>query len=92
MALKPVFQHRAVDLVQEPLVNLDNIVGPDSEDVPVVGGVVDLAEGEPILDDGRAQWIVVGTMCAASRSSRCASVHTAHLVSYASMTWLANTG
>ena len=49
-ALKPVQQHRPIVLVQNLSPNLDDVVGPDADKLPVEGGVVQLAEREPVLN------------------------------------------
>jgi hypothetical protein len=45
-------EHRAVDLVHEVSIDLHDVVGGDPEQLAVIGGVVDLAEAEPVRDDG----------------------------------------
>ena len=52
--LDAVLQHRAVDFGEDVFANVDAEVGGDAEDVEVVGGVVDLAEGEAVGDLGEA--------------------------------------
>ena len=49
--LKTMTKHLVfVDLGQDVLPDLDLEVGPDAEDVAVEGGVVDLAERQPVGD------------------------------------------
>jgi hypothetical protein len=43
-----VFQHRPVDLLQQVCPDLDDEVGPDPEDMTVVGRVMDLAESQAV--------------------------------------------
>src|SRR3712207_2659018 len=56
--LQPVLEHRAIDLFENVPTNVNNQVRPHTEDVSVVGGVVDLAERDPIRDD--RQSLLVG--------------------------------
>ncbi len=42
--LQTMAEHRAVDLVQQSVMYLDREVGPNTENVLVVGGVVNLAQ------------------------------------------------
>lgn len=48
--LQPVAEHRAVLLLEDVVPDLDHQVRPDAEDVPIEGGVVDLAQRNPIGD------------------------------------------
>ena len=47
--LQAVPQHRPIDFVQQSVMDLDNVVGPDAQYVLVVRGVVDLAERWPLV-------------------------------------------
>jgi hypothetical protein len=58
-ALESVFRHRPVDLVQQVGPDLDHQVGPDAEHVAVVGGVVDLAERQPVPHGGDSCFFTV---------------------------------
>ena len=64
--LQPVQQHRPILLVQDLSPNLDDVVGPDPDELPVEGGVVQLAERETILDSrlaaGLRVWNDVGSV------------------------------
>ncbi|MCI0458172.1 MAG: hypothetical protein L0Z62_14505 [Gemmataceae bacterium] len=56
-ALKPpkaVSQHRPVGLAEDVAADLGRQVGSDPQDEPVEGGVVQLAERQPVGDDGSA--------------------------------------
>ncbi|MGI8869592.1 MAG: hypothetical protein ACR2F6_12250 [Mycobacteriales bacterium] len=48
--LQAVAEHRSVDLIEQPVVDLDDEVGWDAADVAVVRRVVDLAEGQAVGD------------------------------------------
>jgi len=54
--LKTVPEHRAVALGKYPRMNLDDIVGPDTDNEVIEGSVVDLAERQPIGH----QWLPSG--------------------------------
>lgn len=49
--LQPVQQHRAVFFRKKRWPHLDHVGRRDGQEVPVVGRMVQLAEGEPIRDD-----------------------------------------
>ena len=51
MLLKAVGQHRSIRLCEDVATDLDQVVGPYAEDVGIEGGVMDLAEREPIGHD-----------------------------------------
>ena len=55
-----MFEHRAVDLAENILADVDQQVWRDAEDVRVVGRVMDLAKGEPVGDLGQAAVVVIG--------------------------------
>ena len=42
--LKPVFEHWAVGIFEKPLVDMNYVVGINSEEIAVVSSVVNLAE------------------------------------------------
>ena len=46
---QPVQKHRPVLFIQDLLPDLDDVVRPDTDELPIEGGVVQLAEREPIL-------------------------------------------
>jgi hypothetical protein len=48
--LETVSQHRSVDLVENVLAHLDDVVGPQADDLVVEGGVMDLAQREAVGD------------------------------------------
>ena len=52
--LEAVQQHRAIMLIKDVTADLDDAVRADSNEVLVVGGVVKLAEREPVRDGGLA--------------------------------------
>ena len=54
-----MLQHRPVDLLQQIRADLDDEIGPDTEDVAVVGGVMDLAEGQAIAHGGNTRLLTV---------------------------------
>lgn len=58
-ALEPVAQHGAVGLAPDVGPHLDPVVGPDADEVPVEGRVVQLAQGEPVVDHGLAAGLPV---------------------------------
>ncbi len=53
------FQRRGVALVRLEDPNLDDVVGPDTDELTVEGGVVQLTERETILDPRLAVWLRV---------------------------------
>ena len=57
--LNPVLEHRSIDLVQQPIVNMHHAIGVDAEKVAVVPEVVDGAEREAVDDGGTAKRIAV---------------------------------
>ena len=58
--LQAVQQHGSVDLMQESLMNLDHMVWPDSQDIVVVSGVVNLTQGQSIRHDRQTVRFGVG--------------------------------
>ena len=60
LLLQPVAERRAVLLLEHLPADVHRIIGADAEDVRVVGGVVDLAERQTVLDDRLAAIIRVG--------------------------------
>jgi len=52
--LEPLQEHGAVDLVEDVLADRNVQVGTDTEDVPVEGGMVQLAQGHAVRDHGLA--------------------------------------
>jgi hypothetical protein len=61
------------------LVDLNHEARGDPQEVPVEGGVVDLAQGHSVGDDGVATFLTVTDDMAASSNSTCRSRHTAQL-------------
>jgi hypothetical protein len=56
-ALKAVNQHWAVLLIENVLADLDDVVRPDPNYVPVEGGVVERAQREAVRDRWHAAWV-----------------------------------
>ena len=52
--LETVFEHGSVLLFQHVAVHLNDIIRADPDDLLVICGVVDLAQGKAVLDDGLA--------------------------------------
>lgn len=46
--LEAVQEHRSVLFVEDRLANLDRVVGPHGQEVPVIRGVVELAERQAV--------------------------------------------
>lgn len=59
--LEAVSKHRPIDLVEQTLVDPDFIVRGDSQQHSVIGGMVDLAQAQPVRHDG------ITTVCAVLR-------------------------
>lgn len=60
--LTPMEQHRAVRLVEDVASDLDDEVGPDSEEVPVECGVVCEQSASPLGTTGSPRGSPSGTM------------------------------
>jgi hypothetical protein len=67
--LQTVTEHRTVLLAKEPLVDVHDEIGRDAKEPAVIGRMVDLAEAQPVRDDGSPFSAESSMMCAASRSS-----------------------
>lgn len=89
--LKAVRQHRAVALLDHVTADLGDKVRPDSDDVAVVGGVMDLAQSQPVRND-RSAPVSVPMMCAVSSSSGWRSRQSAQDFLYALRTRSRNDG
>jgi hypothetical protein len=50
MLLEAVSQHRAIDLVEKPIVYLDDSIGANAEDVLIVGSMMNLAQWHAVWD------------------------------------------
>jgi hypothetical protein len=74
--LYAVSQHRAVDLAQNVLADLDDVARPYADDALVVRGVVDLAQRQAVGDD-RSPPSASAVMWAAASSSGCCSLQMA---------------
>ena len=59
-ALDPASEHPAVDLLEHVLPDVEGEVRTDAEDLVVEGGVVDLARGEAVRNDGLSVRLAVG--------------------------------
>jgi len=57
--LEPVFEHRAVNFVEQSLIDPDHEARGDPQEVPVEGCVVNLAQGHSIGYDGVATYLAV---------------------------------
>src|SRR5690554_5496931 len=53
-------QHWSVDFLQEIIPHHDLVIGCYSDEVPVIGGMVDFAERKAVVDHGLAAEITVG--------------------------------
>jgi hypothetical protein len=52
--LQPVEQHWTVFLLQDVTANLNDIIWPDTKELPVEGGMVQFAQGQAIGNHGIA--------------------------------------
>ena len=77
--LQAVAEHGTVVLLENPFAYVHRVVRADAQDVGVVGGVVDLAQRETVLNDRDAPTSASGMMWAASRNWVCPNRHTVHL-------------
>src|SRR5690606_19547196 len=59
-ALDAMAQHWSVDFLQEIIPHHDLVIGCYSDEVPVIGGMVDFAERKAVVDHGLAAEITVG--------------------------------
>jgi hypothetical protein len=58
--LQTVQQHRAVDLEEDVLPDLDRVVRPDAQEICIEGCVVKFAQGEAVGHNGSASRVPVG--------------------------------
>ena len=57
--LESVLEHWPIDLVEQPLVDPNHEARGDPQEVPIEGGVVDLAQGHSVGHDGLATFLTV---------------------------------
>lgn len=52
-------QHRAVGLSEQPPRDVDAVTGIDADQMRIEGGVVDLGQGHPVLDNRLTQQFIL---------------------------------
>lgn len=58
--LESILQHRPIYFAQDVQAHLDDQIRADTQDVPIEGSMVQLAESEAIGDDGLALGVTIG--------------------------------
>ena len=59
-SLETVLEHRAINLLEHVQTDFDLVVGPDTKNVRVEGGVVQLAERHPVGNHRMPLGVTIG--------------------------------